>query len=53
VFRLLEAIFLAAEVPPRGDRTAAERCLEELERVGDRGLKCFDGRLIPRVEWLS
>jgi hypothetical protein len=32
---------------------ATERCLEELERVGDRGLKCFDGRLIPRVEWLS
>jgi hypothetical protein len=32
---------------------ATERCLEELERVADRGLEGFDGGLIPRVEWLS
>ena len=30
-----------------------ERCLTELERVGDRGLERFDRALIPRVEWLT
>jgi hypothetical protein len=28
-----------------------ERCLTELERVADAGLKRFDHSLIPRVEW--
>ncbi len=32
---------------------ATERCLKELERVGDRGLAHFDRAMIPRVEWLS
>ena len=32
---------------------ATERCLAELERVGDDGLEGFDGTLVPRVEWLS
>jgi predicted metal-dependent hydrolase len=32
---------------------ATERCLVELERVGDTGLEHFDCRLIPRVRWLS
>lgn len=31
---------------------ATERCVAELERVGDDGLKRFDRELIPRVEWL-
>jgi predicted metal-dependent hydrolase len=30
-----------------------ERCLAELERVGDGGLERFDRTLIPRVEWLA
>jgi hypothetical protein len=30
----------------------SERCLSELERVGDDGLERFDRALIPRVEWL-
>ena len=31
---------------------ATERCLEELDRVGDGGLEGFDRGLIPQVEWL-
>jgi hypothetical protein len=30
-----------------------ERCLRELERVGDGGLARFDRALIPRIEWLA
>ena len=30
-----------------------ERCLTELDRVGDGGLDRFDRSLIPRVEWLT
>jgi uncharacterized protein len=31
---------------------ATERCLDELDRVGDGGLERFDDALIPHVEWL-
>ena len=32
---------------------ATERCVEELDRVGDGGLEAFDDALIPHVEWLE
>ena len=30
-----------------------ERCLAELDRVGDDGLEHFDNSVIPRLEWLD
>ena len=30
-----------------------ERCLTELERIGDGELERFDRSLVPRVEWLT